>query len=280
MRRASTLPTMRPGVDAFAQAIEEWKLLMSAALAGLSREAIRLAAAYARERVAFGQPIGSYQGISHPLADLICDVDGGKYFNWMTIRDIADGKPEAGAEISLALWWNADTANRAVAQALQTFGGYGLTTDYDIHLYNLRAKAWPLMFGDPARLLEEAGRRLYAGERAALPEAGDRYDRFRSRRGGARACRRGRCVLPEESDARAQGEGALFLGRPRSRPASQARRGAAAVSRPGRRSWAGAMRPPYARHAAMHVWEKYDWTTAPTSVAGMVGHHHLALRER
>ena len=69
------------GRHAFAQAIEEWKLLMSAALAGLSREAIRLAAAYARERVAFGQPIGSYQGIAHPLADLICDVDGGKYFD-------------------------------------------------------------------------------------------------------------------------------------------------------------------------------------------------------
>ncbi len=83
---------------------------------------------------------------------------------WKTIRDIADGKREAGAEISLALWWNADTANRAVAHALQTFGGYGLTTDYDIHLYNLRAKAWPLMIGDPQRLLEEAGRRFYAGE--------------------------------------------------------------------------------------------------------------------
>ena len=160
------------GRRAFAQAIEEWKLLMACALAGLSREAIQLAAAYARERLAFGQPIGSYQGISHPLADLISDVDGGKYFNWKTIRDIADGKPEAGAEISLALWWNADTANRAVAQALQTFGGYGLTTDYDIHLYNLRAKAWPLIFGDPQRLLEEAGRRFYAGESAALPDAG------------------------------------------------------------------------------------------------------------
>ena len=138
------------GRRAFAQAIEEWKLLMAAALAGLSREAIRLAAAYARERLAFGQPIGTYQGISHPLADLISEVDGGKYFNWKTIRDIADGKPEAGAEISLALWWNADTASRAVAQALQTFGGYGLTTDYDIHLYNLRAKAWPLDLRRPA----------------------------------------------------------------------------------------------------------------------------------
>lgn len=158
---------------AFAQGIEEWKLLMAAALAGLSREAVRLAAAYACERVAFGQPIGTYQGISHPLANLITDIDGGKYLIWKTIRDIADNAPNAGAHISLAAWWNAQTATRATAHALHTFGGYGLTTEYDIHLYNLRAKAWPLVFGDPARLLEEAGRRLYAGESTILPDAGD-----------------------------------------------------------------------------------------------------------
>lgn len=158
---------------AFGQAIEEWKLLTAGALAGLSRESLRLAAAYACERKAFGQPIGMYQGISHPLADLATDVDGGKYLVWKTVRDIADGRLQAAAQISLSLWWNADTASRAVSQALHTFGGYGLTTEYDIHLYNLRAKAWPLVFGDPARLLEEAGRRLYAGETVDLPEPGE-----------------------------------------------------------------------------------------------------------
>jgi alkylation response protein AidB-like acyl-CoA dehydrogenase len=161
------------GRAAFDQALEEWKLLMAAGLAGLAREAIRLSAAYACERQAFGLPIGTYQGISHPLADLITDIDGGKFLTWKAIRDIADRQPLAGAEISLAAWWNAGAATRAVAQALHTFGGYGLTTEYDIHLYNLRAKAWPLVLGDPARLLEEAGRRLYAGETAELPDTGE-----------------------------------------------------------------------------------------------------------
>jgi len=171
--KRTVLSAAPEGVAAFAQAIEEWKLLISSALAGLSREAIRLAAAYACERVQFGQPIGTYQGISHPLADLQVDVDGGKFLVWRAIRDIADGKCDAGAQISLAAWWNADVAANAVAQALHTFGGYGLTTEYDIYLYNLRAKAWPLVFGDPALLLEEAGRRLYAGEAASLPDVGE-----------------------------------------------------------------------------------------------------------
>ncbi|MBY0422571.1 MAG: acyl-CoA dehydrogenase, partial [Parvularculaceae bacterium] len=173
--RAEPSAVLASGADAvarFAAAVEEWKLLTAAALAGLSREAIRLAAAYACERKQFDTLIGAYQAISHPLADLVCEVDGGKFLVWQAIRNIADGAANAAATVSLAAWWNADAAARAVAQALHTFGGYGLTTEYDIHLYALRAKEWPLAFGDPARLLEEAGRRLYAHETAPLPEAG------------------------------------------------------------------------------------------------------------
>ena len=169
----TVLSSSADGRKVFAQAIEEWKLLLAAALSGVSREAVRLASGYACERVAFGQPIGTYQGISHALADIIVDVDGGKYLTWKTIHDIDQASAQAGAQVSLALWWNADTATRAVAQSLHTFGGYGLTTEYDIHLYNLRAKAWPLVLGDPAHLLEEAGRRLYAGEKTELPDVGE-----------------------------------------------------------------------------------------------------------
>ncbi len=161
------------GLALFAQAREEWKLLIGAALAGLGREALRLAAAYASERKQFGQFIGQFQAISHPLSDLLCEVDGGKFLVWKAIRHIADGAPESAAAVSVAAWWNSEAASRSVAQALHTFGGYGLTTEYDIFLFNLRAKAWPLVLGDPQRLLEEAGRRLYAGEQAVLPPAGD-----------------------------------------------------------------------------------------------------------
>ena len=157
----------------FAATVEEWKLLTSAALAGLGRQALKMAAEYATERKQFGQPIGQFQGISHPLADRLCDVDGGKLLTWMTIRDIADGAPEAAAHVSLTAWWNAQAAGSAVSQALQTFGGYGLTTEYDIHLYALRAKSWPLVWGDPARWLDEAGARRYGGESAPLPAVGE-----------------------------------------------------------------------------------------------------------
>ena len=266
----SVLSANDSGRRAFAQAIEEWKLLIAAALAGLAREAIELASTYARERFAFGQPIGTYQGISHPLADLLCDVDGGKYLTWKTLRDIADGDPRAAAEISLAAWWNADAASRAVAQALHTFGGYGLTTEYDIHLYNLRAKAWPLVLGDPARLLEEAGRRLYAGEAAVLPDVGevsidfdlgaearslaDELDTFFKKnltpqlKAKAHYSFDGHDADIHRKLAQA---GLLFPGWPK--------------------EWGGRAAPPYALNAASHIWEAHGWTSHVMGVSNMVG---------
>lgn len=258
------------GRAAFARAIEEWKLLIAAALAGLARESIRLAAAYACERVAFGQPIGTYQAISHPLAELSTDVDGGKYLTWKTIRDIADAKPEAGAEISLTAWWNADTAGRAVAQALHTFGGYGLTTEYDIHLYNLRAKAWPLVFGDPARMLEEAGRRLYSGETAALPEAGPvsiDFDLGEQAQALASEVRSFfEKTLTPELRAKAHYS---FDGHDAGVHRKLAQHGLLFPAWP--KEWGGREAPPYAMNALHQAWEEVGWSSHAISTTGMVG---------
>lgn len=256
--------------EAHVEAVEEWKLLTAAALAGLSREAIRLASAYASERIQFGQPIGTYQGISHPLAELYADVTGGKYFVWKTIRNIADGAESAGGEIALALWWNATAAGKVVSQALQTFGGYGLTIEYDIHLYNLRAKALPLVLGDPALLLAQAGRRLYANESVVLPQAGavavefDLGDEARALAQEVRAFFEK--TLTPELRAKAHysfgghdpyvhkklAEAKLLF------PAWPKQHGGRAAS-------------PYATSAAMGTWAEFGWTTYPAGTTQMVG---------
>jgi 3-oxochol-4-en-24-oyl-CoA dehydrogenase len=152
--------------------LEEWKLLTAAALIGLSREALSMAAKYACERMAFGQPIGANQGIAHPLANDVIDADGGAMLLWWTLRAIADGHPEAGATVSGLFWWTARTATRCVAHALHTFGGYGLSNEYDLQLYHRRAKHWALMLGDPEEELIRAGRRLLHGESVTLPDPG------------------------------------------------------------------------------------------------------------
>jgi 3-oxochol-4-en-24-oyl-CoA dehydrogenase len=152
--------------------IEEWKLLTSAALIGLSRDATEMAAAYACERQAFGQPIGTYQGIAHPLANDIIDADGAAMQLMWVLRAIADGAPDAGGLVSTLFWWASRTATNCVAHAIHTFAGYGLSNEYDIQLYHRRAKAWPLALGDPDAELERGGRRLFLGESASLPDPG------------------------------------------------------------------------------------------------------------
>lgn len=164
------------GADALAKfdaAVEEWKLLIAAALSGLSRAALLSAAAYAGERKAFGVFIGTFQALSHPMADLICEIDGGKFLVWRAIRAIADGEKDAAGMVSLAAWWASETAGRTVTHAVHTFGGIGLTNEHDIHLFNLRAKAWPLVAGDPQAWLAEAGARLYGNAKPSLPEPGE-----------------------------------------------------------------------------------------------------------
>lgn len=156
----------------WAAGIEEWKLLTAAALIGLSREALTMAATYASERIAFGQPIGANQGIAHPLAVDVIDADGAAMLLWWTLRNIADGHEDAAATVSTLYWWASRTATSAVAHAIHTFGGYGLSNEYDIQLYHRRAKAWALVLGDPEAELVRGGRRLFLGEATTLPDPG------------------------------------------------------------------------------------------------------------
>lgn len=153
--------------------LAEWKLLSAATLAGLSRQALDLAAAYAKERIQFGRPVGSFQGLAHPLADAVTQVDGGRLLVWKAIWSTAHAKPDAAALISLAWWWMGQASVIATRRALRAFGGYGLSLEYDVHWYHRRVAALILLGGDPQRELETAGELLFAGRRWHLPEAGE-----------------------------------------------------------------------------------------------------------
>jgi alkylation response protein AidB-like acyl-CoA dehydrogenase len=161
-------------VQAYQSAIEEWKLLTAATLGGLARAALEQAAAYACERHAFDRPIGSFQGLAHPLADAVTNVDGGRLALWQAIYAVAKGQDDAAAQVSLACWWMGQAAPKAIVKAMRAFGGYGMTMEYDGQFYFRRARALSLLAGDPRHELAHAGDRLFGyGGPVALPEAGD-----------------------------------------------------------------------------------------------------------
>lgn len=169
-----TLASGAEACNAFQAAVEEWKLLKAAMLNGLARQAIQLAADYSRERIQFGKAIGSFQGIAHPLADALTEVEGGQLLTWHAVWSIAQGEPEAAALVSMAWWWATQSSARAVARALHTFGGYGVSLEYDVQLYYRRGLAWGLLNGDPQIELDRLADRLWNEDRHfPLPEAGE-----------------------------------------------------------------------------------------------------------
>ncbi len=109
----AVLASGKAATDAFAAGLEEWQLLMAAALNGVARQSVKLAAEYACERKAFGVPIGTYQAMSHPLAEYISAVEGGNLLVWKILHEIAAGDA-VGYKIPLALWFNADLASRRI----------------------------------------------------------------------------------------------------------------------------------------------------------------------
>jgi alkylation response protein AidB-like acyl-CoA dehydrogenase len=160
--------------DAGLAAIEEWKLLKAAMLSGLARHAMEMAAAYASQRIQFGKPIGSFQGIAHPLADALAEVDGARLLVWHAVWAIASEQDDAGALVSMAWWWATQSSARIVARALHTFGGYGVSLEYDIQLYYRRGKSWALLAGDPQLALSDVADRLWnPSGRVVLPDAGE-----------------------------------------------------------------------------------------------------------
>jgi len=255
--------------QAWASGVEEWKLLMSAALIGLAREALAIAAAYASERIQFGVPIGTHQGISHTLANDVIDADAGAMLLQWTLRAIADEHPEAGATISMLWWWAARTATRSVAHSLHTFGGYGLTNEYDVQLYHRRAKAWALPLGDPEDELLVGAQRLFHGASASLPDVGALEFDFSTPPHALALAAEARAVfekvLTPELRAKAHYS---FDGH--DWDVSRAF-GAARLLFPGwPERWGGRDADADATRASMEVWDEYGWTIVPRGVTGMV----------
>lgn len=167
---------MQSGSEArirFEAAVAEWRILTAAALVGLSRRAVEMAAEYAGERVQFDRLIGEFQGIAHPLADAITEIEGARLLVWNAVWQAATGERTAAAVFSMAFVWAAEVATRATGTALHTFGGYGLALEYDLQLYQRRAKAWAVAAGDPTAALADVADCLWGGASPGLPNAGE-----------------------------------------------------------------------------------------------------------
>jgi alkylation response protein AidB-like acyl-CoA dehydrogenase len=147
-------------------ALDEARVLRASTLVGLAQQAIEIGAAYAKDRHAFGVPIGTYQGVAHPLADAVVAADGAQLLVWKACWALEQGEAEGPALASMALLFAGQTAYRAAQHCLHIHGGYGFMAEYDIQLYYRRAKAWLSAFTNPAEEIRVLGDRCFGPVRA------------------------------------------------------------------------------------------------------------------
>lgn len=137
------------------------RVLTASELVGMADRAIVMAAEYARTRSQFGRLIGSYQGISHPLADAATAVEGARLLTRKAAWAADEQEPGQEAIASMAFVNAWATSQKAVSHCLRVHGGYGFMSEYDIQLYYRRVKALPLLIGSWQAELSRLGDLLY-----------------------------------------------------------------------------------------------------------------------
>jgi alkylation response protein AidB-like acyl-CoA dehydrogenase len=145
---ADVIGEVGAGWKILSEVLDRGKVMLAAEMMGGAQKVLDMAVEYAKMRVQFGRPIGSFQAVQHKCANMMIDVEGAKsavyYAAWAVSNQVA----EAPLAAALAKAASADAYRRVSAEGIQVHGGIGFTWDHDMHLYFKRAKSSEFTFGD------------------------------------------------------------------------------------------------------------------------------------
>jgi len=162
------VPARLVGVEgAAARVVEQTVTLAIVALAaeqvGGAQRCLEMSVDYAKLRVQFGRPIGSFQAIKHKCADMLLAVESAKSAAYYAAWAAADGSAELPLVASLAKALCSETYVQVAAETIQIHGGIGFTWEHDAHLYFRRARSTEAMLGSPTHHREVAATHLVDG---------------------------------------------------------------------------------------------------------------------
>jgi alkylation response protein AidB-like acyl-CoA dehydrogenase len=148
------------GWPALSKMLDLAVVALAAEQVGGAQRILEMAVGYAKERVQFGRPIGSFQAIKHKCADMLLEVESAKsaayYAGWAAAED----NDELPVVASLAKSYCSEAYFHAAAENIQIHGGIGFTWEHPAHLYFKRAKSSELLFGDPTYHRELLAQRI------------------------------------------------------------------------------------------------------------------------
>ena len=138
-------------------------IALAAEQVGGAQRCLDMSVQYAKERIQFGRPIGSFQAIKHKCADMMLRVESARsasyYAGWAASVD----DPEVPVLASLAKAYCSDAYFACAAESVQIHGGVGFTWEYDVHLHFKRAKSSEVLLGDPSYHRELVAQRIGLG---------------------------------------------------------------------------------------------------------------------
>ncbi len=144
----AVLGSVGGGWAPLARVVERATVALCAEMCGGAQRVLDMTVDYAKIRVAFGRPIGSYQGVKHKAADMLVDVENAKSLTYYAAWAVDENVPEAALAASMAKACCSDAYRKVAAAGIQLHGGIGFTWEHDLHLYFKRAKSSEFTFGD------------------------------------------------------------------------------------------------------------------------------------
>jgi alkylation response protein AidB-like acyl-CoA dehydrogenase len=127
--------------------VERATTALCAEMCGGAQRVLDMTTDYAKIRIAFGRPIGSYQGVKHKAADMLVDVENAKSLTYYAAWAVDENVPEAPLAVSMAKAYVSDAYRKVAGAGIQLHGGIGFTWEHDLHLYFKRAKSSEFTFG-------------------------------------------------------------------------------------------------------------------------------------
>jgi len=157
---ATLLGEAGAGWAALSKTLDQAAVCLAAEQVGGAQKCLDMSVDYAKNRIQFGRPIGSFQAIKHKCADMLLEVESSKsaayYAGWAAAED----NDELPVVASLAKSYCSEAYFHAAAENIQIHGGIGFTWEHDAHLYFKRAKSSEILFGDPTYHRELLAQRI------------------------------------------------------------------------------------------------------------------------
>jgi alkylation response protein AidB-like acyl-CoA dehydrogenase len=142
-------------------------ILQAAESVGAADRLFNATVEYAKKRVQFGRPIGSFQALKHRMADMLLELEGMRAATYYAALALADSLDDASEAVATAGAYVFDVFAHLCGEALQLHGGIGFTWEHDTHLFVRRAKVNQVLYGDGSWHRERLVRQL---EQTKKPE--------------------------------------------------------------------------------------------------------------